>query len=206
MDCKTATQARYTEEAARSNDLSCGGALDLAQIRNDEIVVDLGCGRGKDVVAASHQARFVFGIDFTEKMIEVAREAISNASVENAQCLTGSLELIPLADATVDVVISNCAINHAPEKDLVFAEIYRVLTRGGRFVVSDIIAERKLAKEISQDPAAVSACYGGAITWEEYLGAVTRAGFDPVETLEKSSPYVKSGVMLQKITLRGHKK
>ena len=111
-----------------------------------------------------------------------------------------------LPDASADVVVSNCAINHAPDKEAVYREIHRVLRPGGRFVVSDVIAERELPEAVRSDPAAWAACYGGAIPEADYLAAARRAGFAELQVLERTEPYDKGGVRVLSLTLRGTKR
>jgi SAM-dependent methyltransferase len=101
------------------------------------------------------------------------------------------------------VVISNCTINHALDKEAVYREIHRVLVPGGRFVVSDVIAEHELPETVRSDPAAWAACYGGAIPEADYLAAIARAGFARVEVLHRTLPYQKAGVMVYSLTIRG---
>jgi SAM-dependent methyltransferase len=102
-----------------------------------------------------------------------------------------------------DVVISNCTINHAVDKQAVYSEIHRILRPGGRFVVSDVIAETELPESVRNDPAAWAACYGGAIPEPQYLGAIRGAGFASVEVLQRSEPYEKGGVLVRSLTVRG---
>ena len=112
---------------------------------------------------------------------------------------------LDLADARADVVISNCTINHAPDKAAVYREIHRVLKPGGRFVVSDVIAERELPEAVRSDPAAWAACYGGAIPEAEYLAAIRAGGFGDVEILSRTEPYEKGGVWVRSLTVRATK-
>ena len=144
------------------------------------------------------------GVDLSEEMLEKARRTVP-PFLANVRLVRSGLAPLDLADATADVVISNCTINHAPDKVAVFREIHRVLRPGGRFVVSDVIAEAELPLAVREDPAAWAACYGGAIPEAEYVAAVRRAGFDVLEVLERSEPYDKGGVRVLSLTLKGTK-
>jgi len=110
-----------------------------------------------------------------------------------------------LADASVDLVISSCSINHVPDKAAVYREIYRVLRPGGRFVVADIVAEEELPEAVRADPAAWAACYGGAVPEPRYLAAIEGAGFQAPQTVRRSTPYQRGGVLLRSITIRGRR-
>lgn len=208
METEQAIQVRYAAEAKTSCCLSCGGALDHAAPQPGETLVDLGSGRGLDVLKA---ARIVgpsgraIGIDMTPAMIEVSRENARKLRLSNAEYLQSPIDQLPLPDGSVDLVISNCTINHAADKAAVYSEIRRILRPGGRFVVSDVLADRALPAEIVSDPEAWAACYGGAIPENEYLQAIAGAGFREVEILEKSEPYEKGRhqVMVRSVTLRG---
>lgn len=203
----SAVEARYAGLASSCCSLSCGEALDLAAPASGEVLVDLGCGRGQDViraagrVGASGQA---IGIDRTPEMIEKARASVP-PFLANARFVCCDLARLDLGDGVANVVISNCTINHAPDKAAVYREIHRVLAAGGRFVVSDVIAEHELPKAVRSDPAAWAACYGGAIPEADYLAAVRAAGFATVEVLHRSEPYEKGGVMVRSLTLRGQR-
>lgn len=206
-EIEAAVGARYGKLAASCCSLSCGSALDLAAPAPGETLVDLGCGRGQDVVRAAARVGpegLAIGIDLSEEMLERARRAVP-PGVVNVRFLRCDLAALRLAGGSAHVVVSNCTINHAPDKEAVFREIHRVLRPGGRFVVSDVVAERALPEAVRSDPAAWAACYGGAIPEEEYLGAARRAGFEALEVLERSAPYEKGGVRVLSLTLRGRK-
>lgn len=197
---------RYTEEDQTSN-LSCGGNILYLELKPGEKVLDLGCGRGQETLEAAQRVGstgFVWGVDVTPRMIEVARENAKNKRVTNAQFIQSSMEHVPLEENTLDVVMSNCAINHVEDKVQVYGEIYRVLRLGGRFVVSDIMTENPLPQEIKEDPEAIAACFGGAITIVEYERALKDAGFEMVEVL-KERRYLKNGFMMISRTFRGYK-
>ena len=201
-----AVRVRYEALSRTSASLSCGAALDLAAPAPGETVVDLGCGRGRDVVRAASMvgaAGSVIGVDGNEAMVAAASQAA--AGVPNARLVHGDLARVDLPDAIADVVISNCAINHARNKRAVYAEIHRLLRPGGRFVVSDVVAERELPPAVRDDPQAWAACYGGAVPESDYLSAIEAAGFPPVEILSRSEPYERGGVAIRSVTLRGRR-
>ncbi|MBI3394633.1 MAG: methyltransferase domain-containing protein, partial [Spirochaetia bacterium] len=133
------------------------------------------------------------------------RESAAKVGLANAQFLRGYAHEIPLETETADVVISNCVINHAPDKTAVFKEIRRVLKPDGRFVISDVVAEQDIPEPIRTDPDAVAACYGGAETKSKYFEALSRAGFHHIDILEESEPYRKGPVDVRSITVRGYK-
>jgi SAM-dependent methyltransferase len=202
---ESAVGTRYAALACCSTSLSCGRALDQAAVTTGETVVDLGCGRGQDVVRAAGRVGpggRAIGIDGTEEMLEKARAGVP-PFVRNAAFVRSDLAALDLPSAVADVAISNCAINHARDKAAVYAEIHRILRPGGRFVVSDVIAEEALPESVRSDPAAWAACYGGAIPEPEYLAAIRAAGFTAVEILERTEPYEKGGVQVRSLTVRG---
>jgi SAM-dependent methyltransferase len=135
-------------------------------------------------------------------MIEQARASVP-PSLKNVRFVCCDLAALDLPNAMANVVISNCAINHAADKQAVYGEIRRILRPGGRFVVSDVIAEAELPESVKSDPAAWAACYGGAIPEPQYLGAIRGAGFAGVEVLRRSEPYEKGGVLVRSLTVRG---
>jgi arsenite methyltransferase len=201
-----AVRLRYEALSRTASSLSCGGALDLAGPASGETVVDLGCGRGRDVLRAATlvgPAGAAIGVDSSEAMIAAAREAA--ASAPGVRFVRSDLARVDLPDGVADVVVSNCAINHARDKRAVYAEIHRLLRPGGRFVVSDVVAEEELPEEVRADPQAWAACYGGAIPEGEYLGAIGEAGFSTVEILSRTEPYERGGVAIRSVTLRGHR-
>lgn len=171
--------------------LSCGNPTATANLRPGETVVDLGCGGGLDVLLAAAkvgpQGRAI-GIDMTEQMIELARRNaakwIDGQPVENVEFHLATIDALPLADASVDCVISNCVINLAPDKRAVFQEIARVLKPGGRLAVSDIALKQPLPDELAADIMAYVGCIAGAISFEDYREGLLAAGFSQVELLD----------------------
>ena len=197
---------RYTAEDEHSN-LSCGGNISFLDLQPGEKVLDLGCGRGEETLQAATfvgEDGFAWGLDITPKMIERAQERAELGATKNVVFVLSSMEKIPLEDASLDAVLSNCAINHVENKVAVYREIHRTLKSGGRFVVSDIMTETPLPTEIKQDPEAVAACFGGAITVKEYEEVLVAAGFDSIEIF-KERRYVKNGYDMISRTFLGKK-
>lgn len=204
---ESAVSARYAALACCSTSLSCGRALDHAAPTLGETVVDLGCGRGQDVVRAAGRVGpggRAIGVDSTDAMLAQARGAVP-PFVANAIFVKSDLAELDLPASVADVAISDCAINHARDKAAVYREIHRILRPGGRFVVSDVVAEEALPESVRNDPAAWAACYGGAIPELEYLAAIRAAGFEAVDVLARTDPYEKAGVRVRSLTVRGTK-
>lgn len=167
--------------------LSCGNPTAFASLKPGEVVVDLGCGGGLDVFLAAEKvgpAGKAIGIDMTPAMIERARrhaETWKNGkSKAQVEFHLARIEELPLPDSSVDVIVSNCVINLAPDKRAVFREAARVLRPGGRFAVSDIVLRKPLPPEIAGSVAAYTGCIAGAIAIDEYRRALIEAGFDDV--------------------------
>ena len=199
-----ATATRYGTLAATKDSLSCGRALDVAAPLPGEHVVDLGCGRGADVARAAARvgpAGSATGVDANERMLAAAREALSG--VPNARVVQSDLSAVALPDRNADVVVSNCAINHAPDKGAVFREVHRLLRPGGRFAVSDVVSEEPLPESVRNDPAAWAACYGGSIPEADYLSALSASGLHDLEVVRRTEPYEKGGVRIRSITVTG---
>ena len=174
--------AALPDEAIMS--LGCGNPVALAEIAEGETVLDLGSGGGIDVFLAARRtgpSGRVIGVDMTPEMLERAEKNATEAGLDNVEFRLGLIENIPVGDGTVDVILSNCVINLAPDKAPVFAEAFRVLRPGGRIVVSDIV--RSGPAPIDIDPAAWSSCVDGALPLDEYLGAISAAGFSTPEVL-----------------------
>ena len=198
---------RYGALASSCCSLSCGAPLDLADPEPGDVLVDLGCGRGADVIRAAARVGskgVAIGVDGNGEMLAVARAA--GAALLSKACFVQSdLTDLDLPDETVDVVISNCTINHVPDKAAAFREVHRILVPGGRFVISDVVAEEELPGAVREDPAAWAACYGGAVPEADYLAAIRGAGFRAVEVLERSAPYLKGGVKVLSLTVMGYR-
>lgn len=159
--------------------LGSGSPVREANLREGEVVVDLGSGAGVDVFLAAHQVGpegRAIGIDMTPAMVEKARNIASRKGISNVEFRESIIEELPLADASVDVVLSNCVINLSPDKGAVFREAFRVLRPGGRLVISDIVQERPLAT-LDQD----CGCVGNAMVRTEYLATIQKTGFRTLE-------------------------
>jgi arsenite methyltransferase len=199
---------RYSELAASSCCLSCGGAIDYSLAAEGEVCVDLGSGRGTDVMRLAETVGkdgFVYGIDISEGMIRKAVSTSETLGFTNVKFIRSPLEKIKLPDNNADLVISNCAINHAEDKQAVWNEIFRILKKGGRFVVSDIFSVKPVPGEFRNDPVAISECWAGSVTREEYLGHIHNAGFASVMVIEESEPYEKGKIMVSSWTISGQK-
>lgn len=199
---------RYSELAESSCCLSCGGAINYSKPQPGEVCVDLGSGRGNDVFRMAEEVGntgFAYGIDISEGMIEKANRTKEKLDIKNVAFIRSELEKIDLPDATANLLISNCTINHASDKEAVWKEIYRILKPGGRFVVSDIYSSAPVPEEYRNDPVAVSECWAGAVTKTEYFGTVVAAGFTQLKINEESAPYAKGKIMVSSMTLQGTK-
>jgi len=164
--------------------LGCGNPTLLADLRPGERVLDLGSGAGLDVLLSAKRVApggHAYGVDMTDEMLAVARGNQTNAKVDNATFLKGTIEDIPLPDASVDVVISNCVINLAADKRAVLREAHRVLAPGGRFAVADMVALAELPAEVKRSLDQWAGCVAGTISVAEYTEALRDAGFREVD-------------------------
>lgn len=169
--------------AAIEASLGCGVPTAVAALSEGEIVLDLGSGAGGDVLISARRvgpSGKVFGLDMTTEMLELARSNAAAAGVGNVEFLAGFLENIPLAASSVDVVISNCVINLAADKRIVLAEAARVTRAGGRFAVSDVIADDVMDAATRADVAAYTGCIAGALTAVEYGEILTTTGWEQI--------------------------
>ncbi len=203
-------EIRYSELALDDSCcLSCGHAINYSKARPGEICVDLGSGQGSDVLRLAEEvgARgFVYGIDISDGMLRKARKRAAKLGIRNLKFLKTELEHTGLESEHVDLLISNCTINHAADKLAVWKEIYRILKRGGRFVVSDIYAIEEVPEKYRNDPQAVAECWAGATTREVYMQTLKDAGFTELEVLEESAPYPKGEVEVASFTIAGKRK
>lgn len=199
---------RYSELAESTCCLSCGGAINYSEPLPGEVCVDLGSGRGTDVMRLADKVGekgFVYGVDISDGMIKKAVATAERLGVKNVKFLYSTLEEISLENKTADLVISNCTINHSSDKQTVWNEIFRILKTGGRFVVSDIYSSEPVPGEYRNDPVAVSECWAGSVTRTEYLEQLKSAGFDDINIIEESQPYNKGKIMVSSWTITGIK-
>jgi SAM-dependent methyltransferase len=167
------------EEALLAS-LGCGNPTAVADLQAGETVLDLGSGGGIDVLLSAARvgkSGFAYGLDMTDEMLELARKNAREANVENVEFLKGYIEDIPLADNSVDIVISNCVINLSVDKPAVFREMARVLKAGGRIGISDVVAANGLSKAERQARGDYTGCIAGALSFEEYEAGLQAAGF-----------------------------
>ena len=163
--------------------LGCGNPTALADLRAGEVVLDLGSGGGIDVLLSARRVGptgKAYGLDMTDEMLALARRNQRKAGVTNVEFLKGEIEDIPLPDASVDVIVSNCVINLSVDKDRVLAEAFRVLRPGGRFAVSDIVFQGDVSlvpDTVMRDIEAWAGCVAGALEEQDYLDKLRRAGF-----------------------------
>ena len=173
--------------AAVGASLGCGVPTAVADLHEGETVLDLGSGAGADVLISARRvgpSGRAIGLDMTDEMLELARANAREAAVENVEFVKGYLEDLPLPDASVDVVISNCVINLSGDKPAVLREAARVLKPGGRFAVSDVIADADMDEQTKADMAAWTGCVAGALTEPEFRAALAAAGLENVEIRE----------------------
>lgn len=204
----TEINKRYSELAESTCCLLCGGAINYSEVSPGEVCVDLGSGRGSDVLRLAEDVGsegFVYGVDISDGMIQKAKSTAVRLGVSNVDFIQSPLENIKLGDNIADLIISNCTINHASDKQKVWDEVFRILKKGGRFVVSDIYSSEPIPEEYKNDPVAISECWAGSVTREEYLEQLRLAGFTNINIIEESAPYEKGKVMVSSWTLSGQK-
>jgi ubiquinone/menaquinone biosynthesis C-methylase UbiE len=175
--------AGIPESAVRAS-LGCGNPTALAELRDGEVVLDLGSGGGIDVLLSAQRVGptgKAYGLDMTDEMLALARENQRQGGVANVEFLKGEIEQIPLPDASVDVIISNCVINLSADKRKVLAEAYRVLKPGGRFAVSDVVVRGEVPPEVRRNVELWAGCLAGALGDEEYRTKLAAAGFTDID-------------------------
>ncbi len=170
--------------------VGCGNPTAIDSLAPGEVVVDLGSGAGMDIFLAARQVGpegRAIGVDMTDAMLEKARANAEKGGFTNVEFRKGHIEALPLEDASVDVIISNCVINLSPEKEKVFAEAFRVLRPGGRVMVSDVVLEHAMPEELLQTVDAYLGCVGGASVRSEYFRIVSEAGFADLKVTEEGN-------------------
>ena len=182
-DLYDAVQTGGLPEAAVLASLGCGNPTALAELRAGEVVLDLGSGGGIDVLLSAKRVGptgRAYGLDMTDEMLALARDNQRQAGATNVEFLKGEIEHIPLPDASVDVIISNCVINLSADKDRVLAEAFRVLKPGGRFAVSDVVTRGAIRPEIRASAMAWVGCVAGALDEDDYRHKLAAAGFSDI--------------------------
>ena len=205
---------RFIPEEILNISYGCGTPVGLETVRAGETVLDIGSGGGIDCFAAARRvgpSGKVIGLDMTDMMLEIARRNaplvagnLGYAS-SNVEFRKGMADAMPIEDSTVDVVISNCVINLAPDKRNVFREMYRVLRPGGRFTISDIVADQLVPQYLMHDKEKWGDCLSGALTVQDYLRGLTQAGFHGVHQVQSQAWRVIDGIHFISLTLTGYK-
>ena len=175
-----ASELAEIPDGAALASLGCGNPTAVASLETGETVLDLGSGAGIDVLLSAQRVGpdgFVYGIDMTDEMLDLARTHQAEAGATNIEFRKGMIEDIPLDDAAVDVVISNCVINLSADKPSVISEMYRVLKPGGRIGISDVVADNELSEEERLERGSWVGCIAGALSFDEYARGLARAGF-----------------------------
>ena len=184
---------RAVPVTAASASLGCGNPTAVADLTPGEVVLDLGSGGGIDVILSARRvgpSGHAYGLDMTDEMLDLARRNAAEAGVTNIEFLKGHIEQIPLPDSSVDVVISNCVINLSTDKAAVISETARVLRPGGRFAVSDVIADPDMDEATRKDVALWTGCIAGALTRDDYTRLLQTAGLTDVEVIETHRVHV----------------
>jgi arsenite methyltransferase len=180
----TTDEIRDLPQEAVVASLGCGNPVAIADLHEGETVLDLGSGGGIDVLLSARRVGpegKAYGLDMTNEMLELARENARKASVTNAEFLKGEMEEMPLPDATVDVIISNCVVNLSPDKDAVLREAHRVLKPGGRFAIADIVTRGEMPSALKRDLELWAGCVAGALSEDDYRAKLAAAGFGDIE-------------------------
>jgi arsenite methyltransferase len=183
-------------EAALGASLGCGVPTAVADLHEGETVLDLGSGAGADVLISAGRvgpSGRAIGLDMTDEMLALGRANAREAGVTNVEFLKGYIEALPLPDASVDVIISNCVINLSADKQRVIGEAARVLRPGGRFAVSDVIADEDMDAETRRDMAAWTGCIAGALTRDEFAETLAAAGLEDIEIRETHRVHEHAG-------------
>lgn len=183
--------------------LGCGLPTEFANIKPGDTVLDLGSGAGNDCFVAraeTGESGKVIGVDFTPAMIALARRNAEKLGFNNVEFRQGDIEDLPLSDSSVDVVVSNCVLNLAPDKPKVFAEIMRTLRPGGHFSISDIVLVGDLPEALLQSAEMYAGCVAGAIQMEAYLDIIRQAGFEHIKILKQKPILIPDHILLQYLT------
>jgi SAM-dependent methyltransferase len=191
--------------------LGCGNPVAMAEMKEGDVVLDLGSGAGFDCFLAARrvkEAGKVIGVDMVSEMVEKAKVNAGKYKYENVEFKLGEIENLPVENDSVDIIISNCVINLSPDKDKVFEESFRVLKNGGKMFVSDIVLLQELPEEIKNNKELLSGCVAGALLKEDYISKMEKAGFT-VEVLSEDKEISKkqySGIPLESLKVKAIKK
>ncbi|MHA1552509.1 MAG: arsenite methyltransferase, partial [Candidatus Heimdallarchaeaceae archaeon] len=169
--------------------LGCGNPTAIASLKEGEVVLDLGAGGGLDCFLAAKKVGIkgkVIGVDMTPDMIDLARDNAEKNNFENVEFRLGEIENLPVANDSVDIIISNCVINLSPEKQRVFDEAFRVLKPGGRITISDIVLLKMLPESLKNNETLLAGCVAGAELKDNYIEIIKNAGFENIEVVEKA--------------------
>ncbi|OFX73490.1 MAG: hypothetical protein A2X12_01710 [Bacteroidetes bacterium GWE2_29_8] len=199
---------RYNKLADTLDNLSCGKVIEYANIQDADVCLDLGCGRGGDTFEMARltgNKGKAIGIDLSEKMIEKAKLFANENNINNADFILSDMQNLPLDNETFDICISNCVLNHIKDKEGIWHEIFRVLKKGGHFVISDIYAIDEIPDHIANDEMLIAECWAGAINKNDYIKYIEKAGFTNVEIIKESTPYLKKDFYIASFTIKGHK-
>jgi SAM-dependent methyltransferase len=191
--------------------LGCGNPSGMGNIKEGDVVLDLGSGAGFDCFLAAKKVGSsgkVIGVDFAQEMIDKARENADKYNYDNVEFRLGDIEKLPIDDNSIDVIISNCVINLAPDKSKVFKEAHRVLKQGGRIYISDIVLLKNLSEEQKNEEGLLAGCVGGALLKDDYLNIVKKTGFE-VKILSEDKDISKrqyQGIPLESLKIEMQKK
>lgn len=176
-------------DSTLSSFAGCGNPLAIEEMKEGEVVLDLGSGAGLDCFLSAAKVGprgKVIGLDMTREMLVKAEATRKKLVLNNVEFRMGEMEKMPVESASVDVIVSNCVINLSPEKEKVFQEAYRVLKPGGRMMISDMVLEKELPPEVKKDPQAWASCIAGAVLEKEYLRMMEDAGFQDIQVLSRA--------------------
>jgi arsenite methyltransferase len=193
-------------DAAKLASLGCGNPTAVAELNEGEAVLDLGSGGGIDVLLSARRVGSTgkaYGLDMTSEMLELARANQREADVENVEFLKGTIEQVPLPDDSVDVIISNCVINLSADKPSVFREAARVLRPGGRFAVTDVVADADMDEGARRDMEQWTGCIAGALTPEDFERELAAAGFTEIEINETHRVHEHAGSAIIRANVSG---